>query len=174
MSLNGLYDVLGLLALGLAAAVGLLLAAMQLPGTWLILVAAIVYDWCYDWTKLGPVVLGVMAGLAVLGEVIELAASAVFAGRAGGSSRASWGAVIGGLAGMFVFTLPVPVLGTIAGGIIGCFVGAIIGEMTVRRDLDRGARVGFGAALGHVAGLVAKLAIAFVLAALALSWAIFR
>ena len=98
----------------------------------------------------------------------------MFAGKAGGSRRAAWGGVIGGLVGMFVFTLPVPVLGTIAGGIIGCFAGAVIGEMTVRDDLGSSARIGFGAALGHVAGLISKLAIAFVIAAVVISMAIFR
>ncbi|UCG33097.1 MAG: DUF456 domain-containing protein [Phycisphaerales bacterium] len=167
-------DALGILALTLAALLGVLLAALQLPGTWLILAAAIVYDWCYDWAKLGLVVLSVLAGLAVLGEVVEFAASYVFAGKAGGSRRAAWGGVIGGLVGMFVFTLPVPVLGTIAGGIIGCFVGAIVGEMTRHDDLQRSARVGIGAALGHIAGMIAKLALAFVIAGVAVSLAIFR
>ena len=75
---------------------------------------------------------------------------------------------------MFVFTLPVPVFGTIAGGIIGCFVGAIAAEMTKHNDLVRGTRIGIGAAMGHVAGVVGKLALAFVIAGLALSMAIFR
>ena len=173
MSLASVYEVLGLSALGLAAIMGVLLAALQLPGTWLILAAAIIYDWCHDWSRLGPVVLGVLAGLAVLGEVVEFAASYLFAGKAGGSRRASWGAVIGGFVGMFIFTLPMPVIGIIVGGIIGCFAGALIGEMTVRDDMERSARIGFGAALGHVAGLVAKLALAFLIAGIALSRAIF-
>jgi uncharacterized protein YqgC (DUF456 family) len=164
----------GILALALASLVGVLLAALQLPGTWLILAAAIVYDWCYDWTKFGLAVLGILAGLAVLGEIVEFAASYVFAGRAGGSRRAAWGGVIGGIVGMFVFSLPVPVLGSIAGGIIGCFVGAIAAEMTKHNDLGRGTRIGVGAALGHIAGTVAKLALAFVIAAVVLSVAIVR
>jgi uncharacterized protein YqgC (DUF456 family) len=166
--------VLGILALALAALLGVLLAALQLPGTWLILAAAIVYDWCYGWAKLGLGVLCIMAGLAVLGEIVEFAASYVCAGKAGGSRRASWGGVIGGLVGLFVFALPVPVLGAIVGGVIGSFVGAIVGEMTRRDDLGRSTRIGFGAALGHIAGMVAKLALAFVIAAVVLSLAIAR
>lgn len=164
--------VLGILALALASLLGVLLTAIQLPGTWLILAAAIIYDWCYDWAKLGFVVLSILAGLAVLGEIVEFAAAYVFAGKAGGSRRAAWGGVIGGLVGMFVFTLPVPVLGTIAGGVIGCFLGAILGEMTKRGPLGRSGRIGASAALGHIAGMAAKLALAFVIAGVALSVAI--
>jgi hypothetical protein len=81
---------------------------------------------------------------------------------------------LGGLIGMFVFTLPVPVIGTIVGGIVGCFAGALIAEMTVRNDLEQVARVGVGAALGRIAGTSAKLLIALVMAGLALSWAVFH
>ncbi|MCH7777319.1 MAG: DUF456 family protein, partial [Gemmatimonadetes bacterium] len=80
---------------------------------------------------------------------------------------------IGGIAGMFLFTFPVPVIGTIAGGIVGCFAGALIGELTVRDDLYHGARVGVAAALGRIAGMLVKLLVAFVLAGASLSLAIF-
>ena len=46
--------------------------------------------------------------------------------------------------------------------------------MTKHNDLVRGTRIGIGAAMGHVAGVVGKLALAFVIAGLALSMAIFR
>jgi uncharacterized protein YqgC (DUF456 family) len=72
-----------------------------------------------------------------------------------------------------VFTFPVPIIGTIAGGIAGCFAGALIGELTVRDDLYHGARVGVAAALGRIAGMLVKLLVAFVLAGASLSLAIF-
>jgi uncharacterized protein YqgC (DUF456 family) len=167
------YHMMGVLGLALVVLLGVVLTALQLPGTWLILMTAIIYDWCYQWDRLGPVMLGVMAGLAVLGEILEFVASFVFAGRAGGSRRAAWGGVIGGFIGMFLFTVPVPVLGTIVGGIIGCFAGAIIAEMTKHDDFEHSTRVGVGAALGRVAGMVGKLGIAFFMAGAAVSLAIF-
>ena len=46
-------DILLLTILILVAAVGVLLAVFQLPGTWLIVTAAIGYDWYHDWQRFG-------------------------------------------------------------------------------------------------------------------------
>lgn len=163
-----------MIGLGAAVAIGVLLAALQLPGIWLIVSAAVVYDWAYDWHCIGPTVLGVLAGLALAAEVVEHLAGALLAKRVGGSRRAVWGGLIGGFAGMFVFSFPVPVFGTIAGGIVGCFAGALIGELTVRDDLAHGARVGVAAALGRIAGMLIKLAVAMVIASVVVSSVLFR
>ena len=173
MTATQVYEILGIVGLGLASAIGVLLAALQLPGTWIIFCAAVVYDWAHDWQRMGPTALAVFAGLVVGAEILEQVSGMVLTGRAGGSKRASWGGLIGGIAGMFLFTFPVPVIGTIAGGIVGCFAGALIGELTVRDDLCHGARVGVAAALGRIAGMLAKLLVAFVLAGASLSLAIF-
>ena len=160
----------GLLAL--LALAGVLVTALQFPGTWLIVVAAVVYDWINGWSKIGWEILAILVGLAVVGELLELATSAWAARRAGASPRAAWGAVIGGFVGMFVLTLPLPVIGTIAGAVLGCFVGAVVAELTVRPDIAHTTRVGVFSAAGRVLGLVGKLAIAFAMAALAVGTAL--
>lgn len=143
---------------------GILLAALQLPGTWIILAAAVGYDAWHGWACFGwpwLVALGALAGGA---ELLETLASVSAARRAGASRRAAAGAVLGGFAGMLLCSIPVPVIGTIVGGFIGCFAGAIIAELTVHDDVVRGAKVGLFATIGRLLGLIAKLAAAVAIA----------
>ncbi|MCK6456641.1 MAG: DUF456 domain-containing protein [Phycisphaerae bacterium] len=166
--------------LAIAVLAGLLLAVLQLPGTWLILAAAVAFDASYGWQRIG---VGWLVGLAVVAsaaEVFELLSSAAMARRAGAGHRASLGAVIGGFVGMFVFSLPLPIVGTIAGGLIGCFAGACAAQWTAPGEpgdavtrLAGGARVGVFAAIGRLFGLIAKTSAAVVMAGTVVALALF-
>jgi uncharacterized protein YqgC (DUF456 family) len=68
------------------------------------------------------------------------------------------------MAGMLIFSVPVPIIGTIIGGMIGCFVGALAGELSVRDDLAAGAKVGLFATTGRMLGMLAKTTAAVVIA----------
>ncbi len=165
-------ELLWLTGLTLIIAVGLILAVFQLPGTWVILGGAILYAWQGQWENITPAILCLMGGLAVAAELWELASSAAFAQRAGASSRTAWFALAGGFLGMFIFSIPIPVIGSVFGAVAGCFVGALIGEMTVRDDLAQAARIGLSAAIGRVIGTLGKLVFALAMAALALGTAL--
>ncbi len=156
-------DVVYICALLVANAVFALLVAMSLPGTWLILAATCAVAWLrWDEGIYGPISLGVLAGLAVLGEVLELVTGALGAKRSGGSTRGAVGAMAGGVAGGILGTLflPVPILGSILGAALGAFGGALLGERTAGRDLEAAAAVGRGAFVGRLLGTVSKLLIA--------------
>jgi len=142
---------------------GVILAALQLPGTWLILAAAVGYDAYHAWQRMGWFWLLTVAAIAVSAELLDSIAALLAARRAGASRRAAIGALIGGFAGMILFSLPVPLVGTIIGGLLGCFLGGLIGEWTVREDLAAGAKVGLFATCGRLAGLLLKLAAALVM-----------
>lgn len=174
-------NVLLLILLIVAAIAGVLLAAMQLPGTWFILAAATAYDWMAGFQRIGWRWLAALAVVAAAAEVIELLSSSAVARKAGASRRASIGALVGGFIGMFAFSLPLPIIGTIAGGLIGCFAGALVAELThpahdagaATARLAAGTRVGLFAALGRLLGLVAKTAAAFMIAGAVVSLSIF-
>ena len=123
-------DIAGIIVLIALSGVGVLLALFQLPGTWLMLATALVYDWCYGFERLGTTPLVVLACLAVAGEIIETVASSAGAKRSGAGKGASWAALIGGLAGMLIFTplIPVPIVGTLTGGMLGCFIAVVYVE----------------------------------------------
>lgn len=161
-----MIDISILLALLLLLLAGTVLAALQLPGTWLILAAAFGYDAYYHWQRLGWVWLVVLAVIAGIAEIIEILSSMLTARKAGASRRAAFGSLVGGFVGMLMFSIPVPVAGTIIGGLLGCFLGALLGEMTVRDDLVAGARVGLFAAVGRLLGLIAKTSAAMIMGGL--------
>ncbi len=75
---------------------GLLLMPLGLPGLWLMLAA----------------------GLATLAEILELTLTARYTKKYGGSSRAGWGALFGGLAGAFM-GVPIPIVGSVIGAFAG-------------------------------------------------------
>lgn len=158
------WDIAAGILVVLACVAGVLLTAVRLPGTWLILLAALLYGWYDGWLRVTGSVLALLAAIAVIGEGVEFASSAIVAKRAGASRKAAIGALIGGFAGMFAFTIPLPIVGTMIGAALGCFLGAAIGEYAELRSLHRGAHVGFWSVVGFGAGIAAKLAAAFLMA----------
>ncbi len=161
--------------LGPCLLAGWLLAVFQLPGTWFILAATTVYDWHFEWKSITWQVLAVMAVLAVVAEVADLLAGMKGAQKAGASRAASWGALVGGICGMIAFTplIPIPILGSILGGLLGCFGGAFIVERYFHGDTGKSAKVGLGAAIGRLVGLLIKLMTAIVISGIAVGTAIF-
>ncbi len=167
-------DILWHVGLGLCLLAGWLLAVFQLPGTWFIVAAATVYDWHFEWGSITWQVLAVMALLASAAEVADLLAGMKGAQKAGASRAASWGALVGGICGMIAFTplIPVPILGSILGGLLGCFGGAFVVERYFHGDTGKSAKVGLGAAIGRLIGLLIKLMTAVVLSGIAVGAAI--
>ena len=166
-----MLDIAIIAGLGLCCLAGVLLTALRLPGTWLILVTALVYGWWTDFAEVGWVMIGALIGVALLGEAIELLASIFTARKAGASRQAAWGGLLGGILGMIFLSIPIfiPPIGTIFGALIGCFLGAAIAEYAVRKKLAQGAKVGFFSALGFILGTATKTALALLMAAVLLT-----
>ncbi len=150
----------------LAAALlgALLLIPVGLPGTWLMLVAGVVYKFVLPLGGLGWGVLAVVGLLAIVGEVLDFVLMSRYAKQYGGSKRAAWGAIVGGLVGAFL-GVPVPVVGSIIGAFAGAFVGALVLEATVHGDRARAARAAWGAVVGRAVAAGAKVILGCVIAA---------
>jgi uncharacterized protein YqgC (DUF456 family) len=144
---------------------GIVLTAATLPGTWLaVLVAMLCWWWKPDlfswWT------IAAAAALALVGEAIDLFASAAGAARTGGGRSAAMGSVVGGIAGAILGSMVFPIIGTIIGAVVGAGVGAAVAERGLReRTWRESAAVGAGAAAGKAVATVAKLVIAVGIAA---------
>ncbi|MHB8955910.1 MAG: DUF456 family protein [Pirellulaceae bacterium] len=124
--------------------VGWILTLLSLPGIWLMVVAVALYslavpdEWRIDVSWL---VVGVVLGVAVLGEVLETLTVAMGTSRAGGSKRAALlglcGSIGGGLVGAFV-GLPIPVVGSVLALVLfaaaGAMFGAYVGEACLNRQ----------------------------------------
>lgn len=139
-------------ALIVAGLAGTVLPA--LPGTLLVLAGILLGAWIDDFARVGWGSLAAVGVLAVLAWAADFVAGLLGARRAGASREAILGAAFGTVVGIFM-------------GLVGVLfmplVGAAVGEYVARRDEQRAVRVGFATWLGVMAGLVAKIAISFMM-----------
>jgi uncharacterized protein YqgC (DUF456 family) len=157
---------------------------VALPGNWLIAGCAALFAWLVPhdpgrsitWTTVA-----VLAGLAVLGEIIEFAAGAAGAAKQGASKRgvglAMIGAVIGSVVGIAI-GLPIPFLGSfvmaLLGGAAGAFFGAYLGEAWKGRPHVARVAAGRGAFAGRIWGTVGKLSVGAVMIVIVVWYAFFN
>lgn len=147
----------------LANLAALLLVPLGFPGTFLQVAAALVMTVAAPGGRFGWGWVGVLLALALAGEAVEFLSGQWGARRFGGSRRAAWGALIGGVAGAVVGGIPIPVLGSIVASFVGTFAGAMAGEMLAQRAFAPDLRVGLGAVVGRVLGVGTKLFLAVVM-----------
>lgn len=138
-----------LILLGLA---GTVLPA--LPGTVFVLGGIVLGAWIDDFTRVGTTTLVVVGVLAVLAWVLDYVAGLLGAKKAGASRQALVGAAVGTVLGIFM-------------GLVGVLfmplVGAAVGEYIARRDEKNAVKVGVATWLGIMAGLLAKVVLAFMM-----------
>lgn len=150
MEANLLWAASGLLILvGLA---GIVLPV--LPGTILILAGIVLGAWIDDFTRVGWVTVTVICVLAVIAWALDYVAGLLGAKKAGASKQAVIGAALGTVAGIFM-------------GLVGVLfmplVGAAAGEYLARKNHQQAVKVGIATWLGIMAGLIAKVVIAFMM-----------
>ena len=136
------------LAVMLAGLIGSIVPA--LPGTPLILVAAVGHRLYFGATSVSNLMLVVLVILTLLSVALDFLAGMLGAKKFGATWRGALGAVIGGIIGLF-FSLP--------GIIIGPFLGAMLFEMMGGQDYHKAANAGLGPMLGLFLGVVAKFSI---------------
>ena len=140
------------IALIVAGVAGTVLPA--LPGTLFVLGGIVLGAWIDGFTRVGWPSVTVVTVLAVLAWVLDYVAGLLGAKKAGASKQAIIGAALGTVAGLFM-------------GLIGVFfmplVGAAVGEYIAQKDHARAAHVGIATWLGIMAGMVAKVVIAFMM-----------
>jgi uncharacterized protein YqgC (DUF456 family) len=151
------------LVLALVLLVSLFLIPLGLPGTWVMVAAAVGFNVLTGSERIGVVTLVLVGVLAVIGEVLEFTLAGRYTRRYGGSRRASWGAILGGIVGAIV-GVPLPVIGSMIGAFVGAFAGALLFEYTRHADAGIATRVATGALLGRVAAAAMKVAIGLVMA----------
>lgn len=141
----------------------LMLVPLGLPGLWVMIGVALLFDALDVGVHFGlAVVVGVTA-LALAAEVVEFVMGGRIARRYGGSRRAEWGAIGGGLAGAII-GFPVPIIGPMIGAFVGAFAGALVAELSLQRGARAATRVATGALVGRVLAVVVKIGIGAVMA----------
>ena len=94
--LGAMTHTLAALLLGLCLLAGLVLVTLGLPGLWVMVAGVVGYGWLTDFRSVGVTTIALVLGLALVGEIVETWLGFRLARRYGGSSRAGWGALVGG------------------------------------------------------------------------------
>ena len=147
---SGLYAVsFALILVGLAGTV-----IPALPGIPMIFAGGWLIDYLEDYQFFGWGTLIALGVLTVISLIIDWVSQTMGAQKAGATKL--------GLSGAFV--------GTIVGipfGLVGIFlfpvIGAFVGEMIGHRDMRKAGKVSWATWIGMIAGIAAKLAIAFIM-----------
>jgi uncharacterized protein len=143
-------QVIGLIVALVAMCVGLAGCVLPgVPGTPLILAAAIGHKLYFRQAGAGRVVMALLVAATLFSLGVDYLASVVGAKKLGATWRGALGAVLGGLIGLFFVPF---------GLLLGPFVGAVAFEMIGGRDLHESGRAGLGAVLGLLAGALGKVA----------------
>jgi len=154
---------LSVILLALVLVFCLLLVALGLPGTWMMIGAALLFGPVTGRPGVGVVTLIAIFAMALIGELIEFKLALRYTSRYGGSRRAGWGAIAGGIMGALI-GLPIPVVGSVVGAFAGAFGGALLAELTTGAQTGDATRAAKGAFLGRVAGTATKIGIGVVMA----------
>lgn len=152
-------------ALAAAAAVLFLLLAtaawastvFQLPGTWLMILLALLYGGYEGFRAMTWWVFVLGGAAAILGEVLEWLAGWHGTRRFGGSRWAGLAALLGSVVGALLGAAFAWGLGAIPGTLAGAFLGALAAEVAARKEPGGAIKVGLGAAAGRALGLAGKL-----------------
>lgn len=125
-----------------------------LPGTLLVWAGLLLGAWIDDFTRVSALTVVFITLLAALAWALDFVAGLMGAKRAGAAKLALVGAAAGTVVGIFM-------------GLVGVLfmplVGAAIGQYWAQRDQQRAAKVAFATWLGLMLGMVAKVAISFVM-----------
>jgi uncharacterized protein YqgC (DUF456 family) len=177
---------IGLAVLAMIAAVPACL--LGLPGAPVVMVVAFVLSACTHWERPPLWIALVFIAVTGLAETGDNLLSAWGTRRYGGSRRAAFWAMVGGLTGVLVFGWVGPLLGglggplggligsviaPLAGGMVGGYLGGYWYERRQGRPEEEARRAGWGAFLGRAAGSLLKTSVAATMAGLTI-WMLFR
>lgn len=151
------------LVFGLLLLIGVALTALTLPGLWLPVLAACIWEFffpgSFSWWTIGAAAL-----LGVIAEAIEFFGAAAGTKRSGGTRSGALGATIGSIIGAIAGSMVLPIIGTIAGAVIGAGAGAITGERGIAgKTWQASMKSGAGAARGRAVALIVKTSVAAVI-----------
>jgi uncharacterized protein YqgC (DUF456 family) len=155
------------IGLVLVSALAWLLNLIALPGNWVAVALLALYAWLgpdHGRLDLGWPVVAAAFLLALVGEIVEFAAGALGAQRAGASRRSTLFAIIGSVAGALlgaIVGIPIPVVGSLLAailfGAVGATAGAMYGEWSDGKSWRESWTIGHAAFWGRLLGTLGKL-----------------
>ena len=135
---------------------------LGIPGGWIAFAAIVVFDVATGFSTVGWILLAVMLGVALIGELIESFFGLVYVAQRGATKWGVLGAFAGGIAGAVGGGFVMPFVGSILLGLAGAFGGAVLFEYLYYRSMDRALQTGFSAFIGKLAAMLIKFALGLV------------
>ncbi|NNM33275.1 MAG: DUF456 domain-containing protein [Gemmatimonadetes bacterium] len=139
---------------------------ISLPGGWVALGLAVLYDLFYGFGSIGWQHLAIFAGLLVVAEAIEAVLGTLYVAKKGATTYGMVGGFVGGILGAIAGSNLMPLVGTVLGGFAGAFGGAVAGEYYRDKQLEPSVRIGLHATIGKMLAVGVK----FGLAAMGVAW----
>jgi len=143
------------------------LHVVSLPANWIILGLVAAWKWLHPSLDMGLGFFGLLAGLALAGEILEQAVQMLGGKRYGSSGKGLLGAFVGGFAGAILGAPILFGLGAIPGALLGAYGGGLVFELMHDRPLAEAHRSALGNMYGRILGSVLKLALGIVMIVLA-------
>ena len=124
------------------------IVAPVLPGVPVVFLGLVLGAWAGDFQRVSWLGLGGGFVLMLVSFAVDWAATVLGVQKLGASKLAVFGALVGGVVGLFF---------NVVGVLIGPFIGAVIGELISARDIVQAGKVGLGTFLGMVIGAALKI-----------------
>lgn len=158
----------GIALLLLACAIGLFSLIFGIPGTFIIFAATLIYAWLTEFTVIRWTVPAWLLGLAIVGEILELAVTSASASAASTqpSRRVTIATIVGAIIGGIVGTPFLFGIGSLIGAMAGAFAGAALAVSSGGGSWADSIRTGLAAMRGRIFGFVLKSAIAVTMVAI--------
>ena len=158
--MDAFLHIVGLLTLFAVCLVALATLVVGLPGTFIIVVAALGYGWLTSFTAVTWTTIFWLLGLALAGEGLELLSSMLGSEGSRPTRRVATLALVGGIVGGIIGTPLLFGIGSLLGALAGAFTGAALASSTEGARPGAAMRSGLAAMRGRFLGFIAKLAIA--------------
>ena len=136
----------------------LLLNLFGLPVNWIVFALICLWGSVIAEQSFGIVFFLLLAGLALVGEILEFALQAWGSKRYGGSGKGALGGMVGAIAGAVIGAPFLFGIGAFLGALAGAFCGCFLVELASRRALQHALGAAWGAMLGRFGGTVLKMA----------------
>jgi len=146
------------LGLGLVLFCLLWLNLVSLPGNWIMLAVLCLAAWIWPEGRITWGFVGLMALVAILGELFEFAGQFVGGARGGASRAGNFGGIAGSIAGAILGAPFGLGLGSLAGALAGAWIGCFAVERLRQESQQRAMRAAWGSFWGRTLGLVGKSA----------------
>ena len=157
-----ILEIVALIIASLVFLVGLIIAALGLPGTFVILAGAIIYNLItWSWS-ISFEILAILFALALLAELIEFIFGLLGAKIFKMSGWTTFGFIAGLLIGAII-GVPIPIIGSVLGMLVGGFLGAFIVSYIEKNNFKKSLKAGFGAFVTGIGSIMLKLVIAVIM-----------